>query len=109
MDIILIWISALSFFGYGMSCLFTRHMKLEFKRFGLASQRLFVGWTQVLGATGLLLGIQAPAIGLIAAGGLAFQMLLGVGVRIAIRDTFLQTLPASVYFLLNLYLFIAFL
>jgi hypothetical protein len=74
----LAWFSALSFLGYGISCLFTRHMRREFDRFGLARYRAVVGLTQVLGAAGLLIGIRAPVTGLIASGGLALQMLLGV-------------------------------
>lgn len=103
----LVCFSALSFLGYGMSCLFTRHMQGEFERFGLAPYRTFVGLTQVLGAIGLLVGLGAPVIGLLASGGLALQMLLGVGVRLFIRDSLLQTLPAFLYLVLNAFLFCA--
>ena len=40
-------------------------------------------------------------------GGLALLMLLGVGVRIRIKDSALQILPAFAYMLLNAYLAIA--
>ena len=106
MVILLTWFSALSFLGYGISCVFTGHMQAEFERFGLARHRVIVGLTQIAGAVGLLVGFHYPFIGILSAGGLALQMLLGVGVRIKIRDSFLQTLPATFYFLLNAYLFI---
>jgi uncharacterized membrane protein YkgB len=102
----LVWFSALSFLGYGISCLTTRHMRLEFERYGLARFRNIVGVTQVFGGIGLLVGLHSPAIGLVASGGLAFQMLLGVGVRIAIRDSLFQTLPAFLFLVLNGWLFI---
>ena len=82
---------------------------MEFTRFGLARFRIIVGATQLMAALGLLIGLQAPVIGLVASGGLALQMLLGVGVRIAIKDSFLQTLPASLYLVLNSYLFFRYL
>ena len=106
MVIFLTWFSALSFLGYGISCVFTKHMHLEFERFRLVRFRVIVGVTQIAGAVGLLLGLYYPLIGILSAGGLALQMLLGVGVRIAIRDSFLLALPATFYFLLNAYLFI---
>lgn len=81
-------------------------MQSEFERFGLARQRVIVGVTQILGAVGLLVGFYFPLIAILSAGGLALQMLLGVGVRLVIRDRFLQAFPATFYFLLNAYLFI---
>ncbi len=102
----LLWFSALSFLGYGLSCVFTGRMREEFERFGLARYRVIVGLTQLVGAIGLVVGLQRPIVGLVASGGLAFQMLMGVGVRIVIGDSFLQTLPAAFYLLLNSYLFV---
>lgn len=101
----LTWFSALSFLGYGIGCVYTTHMRDEFSRFGLAKFRLIVGWTQVLGAIGLLLGLAFPLAGLLASGGLALQMLLGVAVRLGIKDTLLQALPATLFLAVNAYLF----
>jgi len=67
-------LSIVSFFCYGASCVFSDHMVVEFKRYGLAPFRLLTGYLQLLGATGLLLGLLAsPAIGLIASIGLSAQ------------------------------------
>ena len=85
----LLIVSALSFLGYGLSCVFTGRMREEFERFKLAKQRVIVGVTQLVGALGLLTGLVYPVAGLIASGGLALQMLLGVGVRVLIGDTIL--------------------
>jgi hypothetical protein len=46
-------------------------------------------------------------MGQVAAGGLALMMLLAVGVRIQIRDSALQTIPALFYLVLNAYLLLA--
>ena len=100
---------AVSFLGYGFSCLSSEHMVREFRRFGLARFRRLTGTLQLLGGTGLLVGLQFPVVGAIAAGGLAVQMLLGFGVRLKIRDRLVLCLPALIYLLLcgllcNLYL-----
>ena len=62
---------------------------------------------QLLGAAGLLVGFYIPWVGQLSAGGLAVMMLCGVGVRIKIKDTVVQTLPAFAYMLLNAYLAIS--
>lgn len=103
----LTWFSALSFLAYGTSCIFTDHMRAEFTRFGLARYRVTVGVTQLAGAMGLLMGFHAPVVAVLSSGGLAFQMLLGVGVRLWIRDSLVQALPAAFYFGINTWLFVS--
>ena len=58
-------------------------------------------------AVGLLVGLSQPWMGRAAAAGLALMMLVAVGVRIKIKDTFLQTTPALFYLVLNAYLCLA--
>jgi len=82
-------------------------MRGEFARYGLARQRHLVGWLQLMGACGLLAGKQVPWLGQLAAAGLALLMLLGAGVRIRIKDSFLKSLPALGYMALNTYLCVA--
>ena len=55
-------------------------------------------------AIGLLAGLSQPWMGRSAAAGLALMMLVAVGVRIRIKDTLLQTIPALIYLALNAYL-----
>ncbi len=104
---ILTWFSALSFLAYGTACLATEHMRKEFERFGLAQQRVLIGILQLAGALGLLAGFFLPWVGSVAAAGLALQMLIGVGVRMKVGDSLLQTAQAGVYLVLNSYLFFA--
>ncbi len=80
-------------------------MKSEFKRFGLEKQGLLVVILEILGALGLLVGLAVNPIMLIAAGGLALLMLLGVGVRLKIGDSVLVCLPAFAFMVLNAYIF----
>lgn len=81
-------------------------MKTEFKRYGLHKHRIIVGVLQLIGAIGLLLGFfYNPIIGLISALGLCILMILGFGVRLKIRDSFVQSAPALLYALINGYIF----
>ncbi len=82
-------------------------MKREFQRYGLGSQRMLVGGLQWCAAIGLLAGLNQPWVGRAAAIGLALMMLVAVGVRIRIKDTLPQTIPALVYLALNTYLSVA--
>lgn len=105
MNLALILFSALSFLGYGLACFFSTHIRREFDRYRLGSQRALVGALQLGAVLGLLAGLHLPGLGRAAAGGLALMMLVAVGVRIKIKDTFLQTTPALFYLTLNTYLY----
>ena len=80
-------------------------MKDEFKRYGLEKFALMTSILQILGGTGLIVGLQIHPILLISSAGLSILMLFGFGVRLKIRDSFWQSLPALSYFILNSYLF----
>jgi len=97
--------SGASFLFFGLACLISPRMQTEFIRYGYDRQRPLTGVLQLLGAVGLLLGfyVSAPLVAF-AAGGLGLMMLIGFGVRLKIKDSFLQTLPAVGYAILNLYL-----
>ncbi len=82
-------------------------MAVEFVRYRLARQRQLVGALQIVAALGLILGLREPWLGRAAAAGLTVMMLLAVGVRIKIKDSFLQALPAFFFFALNAYLALA--
>ena len=85
---------AISFYLYGWSCLKTRYMIVEFKRYRLSQFRVLTGQLQLLGATGLIVGLLIPAVGGLAAAGLSLQMACGLGVRIRSKD---RCLPAIIY------------
>ena len=79
-------------------------MAAEFERYRLAGFRALTGILQILGAVGLLFGLIAPTIGLIAAAGLTMQMFLGFCVRMKIRDSFIQSAPSFIFMWVNAYL-----
>jgi hypothetical protein len=80
-------------------------MKKEFKRYGLSQFQHLTGALEILGALGLLLGLKFKIILMISSAGLALLMFLGFGVRIKIKDSFIQSFPAFFYMLLNFYIF----
>jgi uncharacterized membrane protein len=103
-------LNALFFLFYGVQCLVSDYMIAEFRRFGLPdSQRRLTGVLQILGAAGLLVGLHIPAIGLLSATGLLLMMLAAFGVRMKIKDNFIQSLPSIVFMVVNGYLAVAFL
>ncbi|WAC02345.1 DoxX family protein [Lacinutrix neustonica] len=107
---IILLFTSFAFAYYGYNCLRTNLMISEFKRFGLTKkQRQLTGMLQIIGATGLVLGLFHSWIGLFASGGLAVLMVLGFGVRLKIKDSFLQAIPSFVFILINGYLFYVFL
>ena len=102
---ILIVISSVSFLLYGISYFTTTNMKIEFKRFGLEKFCALTAILEILGAFGLLLGISFHPILLVSSAGLTILMLLGVLVRIKMKDSLLISTPATVYMLLNACIF----
>ncbi|WP_420319144.1 DoxX family protein [Ekhidna sp.] len=104
-----IWIAvvtALAFFYYGIMCLFSDLMVAEFLRFGLTDQkRIMTSIFQLLGAIGIIVGIQFPFAGLIATMGLSFLMLLGFIIRVRMGDSAKQSIPSFAFMLINAHLF----
>ena len=94
-------ISILAFLFYGITCLVTTRMVVEFQRYRLPQFRRLVGVLQLLGAIGMLVGYLIHPLLILSAAGLTALMLLGVAARIRIGDSFLQTLPALAFFFLN--------
>jgi uncharacterized membrane protein YphA (DoxX/SURF4 family) len=94
-------VSAGLFLIYGALCLFSNGMEAEFERYGLSRFRRLTGALEVLGGAGLLVGLRVPIVLVLASGGLALLMLLGVITRIRVRDPLLETLPATVLMVMN--------
>ena len=99
---VLILISSFSFIGYGIGCLVSEKMKQEFKRYGPEKLRVTTGALEILGGTGLLVGLQIPIILKISSAGLALLMFCALFVRAKINDRVIQSLPALVLMLVNL-------
>lgn len=103
--IILCSANALAFLYYGYNCLFSEKMYAEFNRFQLSVTQLkLTGILQIMGALGVLVGLYFNLLGLMASAGLSLLMLLGFGVRLKIKDSFLLSAPSFIFMLLNGYL-----
>jgi len=107
MDIlkICIFISSLSFFGYAVSYFTSAHMKNEFKRFGLEKIGLLTIVLEFMGAAGLIVGLIYNPILVISSLGLALLMLIGLIVRIRLKDNIRISLPAFFFMGINTYIF----
>ena len=95
-------ISIASFAWYGMSCFVSAAMVAEFERYRLARFRSLTGTLQLAGSFGLFAGYFSRPLLLVSAGGLATMMLLGVIVRLRIRDPLSAAIPAATLCALNL-------
>ncbi len=104
MNQIIVYISAVVFIFYGLLCLTTNHMKVEFARYQLSRFRRTVGVLELLGGLGLLLGLYYPILSIIASAGLTLLMLLGTLIRIKTKDPLLEIIPAFSLMLLNGYI-----
>ena len=81
-------------------------MKTEFKRYKLGVYRNLVGFLQILGSLGLVIGVfHSPVLVSFAAAGLCILMLLGFSVRLRIRDSILQSAPSLIYAFINGFIF----
>jgi hypothetical protein len=99
---IVIIASAICFLFYGISFLLNSGMKAEFHRYGLDKFRKLIGFLQLLGGAGLLIGfVWQPAL-IMASGGLSLLMLIGFGIRLKMKDGFWESMPSFIFMLLNL-------
>jgi len=103
---ICVLISSLSFFGYAVSYFITPHMKEEFKRFELEKLGLLTIVLEFIGAAGLIVGLKFNSLLVISSLGLALLMLIGLIVRIRLKDNIWISLPALFYMGLNTYIFL---
>jgi hypothetical protein len=105
----LIIFSGISFILYGILAFIATESQKEFVRWGFEKQRILIGSLQLFGGLGLLMSLQWNILGAFAAGGLTILMFFGVLVRIRIKDSILQMLPALLFLLLNGFLFYTYL
>ena len=104
-QIFLIGFVGISFLIYGVSCLSTKFMSAEFKRFGLTdNQRKLTGILQILGGAGTLLGFLYRPLQIFSIIGISALMFLGWIVRLKIKDSFIQSMPSFLFFTLCAYL-----
>lgn len=104
----LIIFSSISFIYYGLNSLLSKRMHSEYSRWGYNNLRVFLGWCQLLGGCGLIIGMihhsLNPLIS-ITSFLLTVMMLTAVFTRIKSKDGFLLTLPSLFYSILNAIIF----
>ncbi len=99
---LLLYFSSISFLFFGITCLFTPRMRMEFIRFGLTNlQRQITGVLQITGALCLLTYKYSAVLAAAAATGLAALMLLGFIKRMQIKDSIYESSPAFIFMVLN--------
>lgn len=109
LKLFLVIFSGLSFLIFGYLCFFSLYFKNEFIRYGIPNFRKTTGFFQSLGGASLIVGICIDELGVIASLGLTILMILGVIVRLRIKDGLLKTMPAIFYAFLNALIFYLFL
>jgi hypothetical protein len=98
-------ISAVSFYFYGAAYFLSPHIKAEFRRFKLERIGVLVVGLELLGATGLLVGLKYNPLLMASSLGLGVLMLCGLIVRIKFKDSFLISIPAFFFMILNFFIF----
>ena len=80
-------------------------MEEELKRFRVPNISLFIAVSQLSGSIGLIFGLFHPIILIFSSSGLTTMMLIACLVRIRVKDTLLESLPALFYLILNTVIF----
>jgi len=96
--------SSISFIYYGLNSLLSKRMHSEYSRWGYNNLRVFLGWCQLLGGCGLIIGMLHPLLNpliSITSFLLTIMMLTAVFTRINSKDGLLLTLPSIFYSILN--------
>ncbi len=106
LNTIFILVSSFSFYAYVVSYFISPHMKKEFKRFNLEKLALITIILELLGASGLLVGLKFNLILAISSLGLSLLMLCGLLIRIKLKDNIWLSLPAGLFMILNLLIFL---
>lgn len=77
----------------------------EFKRYGVSKFRTLVGYLELLGGLGQIIGYYySELLFSVASLGLTVLMFMAVILRTRLRDPFVETLPAVALFMINAYL-----
>ena len=108
-SLVVLVVTAAGFLVYGIQVFVSPFIRKEFSRFGMTTfQRNATGSLQVLGASALVAGIAYPILGFMSACGFTIMMSSALIVRIRIKDTFIQSLPAMLLLLANIWLCFSF-
>jgi hypothetical protein len=102
----LVLVSGISFIFYGSLILLSDHMKREFRRYNMTKFRTLTGVLELLGGTGLLIGLSYNPLMILSSAGLGTLMLLGTIVRVKVKDRPVEIVPAFVLMVINFYILV---
>lgn len=103
---LVVCLDAVAFLVYGILCIGSLSLVSDFERYGVANLRILTGALEVLGGSGLLIGLRwRPALS-ISAGGLFLLMLIAFGFRVRFRDSVAASLPSVMLSVLNFFLMV---
>ena len=103
---ILILFSAISFIFYALRSFFSSAMFMEYKRWGLSELRVVISCLQIFGSLGLIAGIFVNNLLIISSFFFVIMMIVALYFRFKIKDSFLASVPAIIYMIVNAIIFI---
>ena len=86
---------------YSIRSIVSKNMINEYSRWGFAKLRVFISSLQFIAGIGLILGIYNLTLLAFTSLLLTIMMIVAVIVRIKIKDSLLESLPAIFYTILN--------
>ena len=101
LNIIAAIFSGISFIVYGIASFNSKRMVSEFTRWGLKKLRYIIGFFQLIGGIGLLIGLFYSTMLSLFSFCLSLMMIIAVFVRVNIKDSMVKMLPAIFYAILN--------
>ena len=102
----LIIFSAISFMVYGLLSFISKAMQDEIDRWGFSRYKYALGICQLFGGFGLLLGLKWLVMAKISSFLISLMMMSALYVRIQIKDKVIRFIPAIVFLIINVYIFI---
>ena len=97
----LVLVSAVSFLFYSIRSVFSPNMIAEYSRWGMAKERVVILLLQFLASIALIIGFYNVRLMILTSFLLTLMMVCAIFVRIRIKDSIIDTLPAIFYALLN--------
>lgn len=97
----LILISSFSFLFYSARSIFSKNMITEYSRWGLAKSRILISLLQFFAGLSLIIGFYNVKLLALTSFLLTIMMICAIIVRIKIKDSFLASLPAIFYAIIN--------
>lgn len=105
MEKAIILFTGISFIIYGVNSFYSRRMISEFKRWGYKNHRKTISTLQILGGSGLLLGLKINIFLMASSLCLSIMMFVAIIVRVKINDNVARILPAITYLMLSSLIF----